>query len=671
MLRPFRNILLPTLCCLASLAAAGPAAATTLPDGFGENTIADMSPSDNTVDVTWAPDGRMFIADRAGRVYAHNPGEPAGTRHLVLDINDQVQFIKTQDRGLMAITTDTDFAANHRLYLLYTVDASGTDSDTAKKSTLTWVQVNPDNTVVGTTTNPTQHTILGSNQDPGDPTAADNGICAPASNSNDCMPSEHASHSVDEVRSAPDGTLWVGNGDGHDFNQFDPLAFFAANEQTLRGKIIHIDRDGHGLPGHPFCPSDTNLNDVCTKIFAKGIRQPFRFTFLPEGGVVFGDVGEDSFEELNITSPSGGEDFGWPCWEGTVHTPTDDYATKSECTNDVYPAGGTTFPVLSYPHVPYPINPDDCRNAASGNAIVGGPTYTGDQYPAGYRGTIFFGDYICGWLSRASISGGTLTGTSDFSDDWQGVDLESAPDGNLVYVDAATGDVREVVYLPGNHAPTVSAGVSPKTGVAPLSVNLTATASDPDGDPITYDWDFGDGSPHSSSPNPSHVYSKAGNWVATVTVSDNRGMSTRASVPVPVTTTGGGGSKKPQIKVLSLTLSASSARLARKGVLRGTFRSSNSIRQVNVSLWRGRAGSGAAARTCRFWSRRSHKFKRGSCSQPHWMRATLHRKGSRYTWTVKLRGKLARGSYTVVVRAYPRSTKLAPSKPKRLRLRVR
>lgn len=661
MLRPFRNITLPILCCLACLAAAGSASATTLPGSFDDHLIADAVPSGDTIDVTWAPDGRMFIADRGGRVYAHNPGDPPGTLHLVLDISDHVSLAATADRGLMGITTDVDFAANHRLYLLYTY---GDDDTGPKVSTLTWVQVNPDNSVPGGPVNPPETTILGSDKTPGDP-SAQNGVCDPASNTNDCIPSEGKSHSVGAVRSAPDGTLWVSNGDGHDFTQFDPLAFQAANEQTFRGKLIHIDRDGHGLPGHPFCPSDTNLGDVCTKIFAKGIRQPFRFSLRPTGGVAFGEVGENSFEELNLAS--GGEDFGWPCYEGPGPTPDHGYAATTDCAA-VYDAGITTPPAFWYAHRS---NSSDCSSSTpKGNAIVGGPTYMGDQYPAGFRGTIFFGDYICSWLSRASTSGNSVTGFTNFSDDWSGVDLESAPDGNLVYVDAGTGEVREIVYLPGNHAPTVSAAVNPKTGTAPLSVNFSASGSDPDGDPITYDWDFGDGSPHSTSANPSHVYSKPENWVATVTVSDNRGMGTKASVPVPVTSAGGGGSK-PKIKVVSLTLSASSARLAKRGVLRGTFRSSNSVRSVNVSLWRGRVGSGASARTCRFWSRRSRSFKRGSCSQPHWMRATLHRKGHRYTWTVKLGAKLRRGGYTVVVRAIPRSSKLAPSRPQRLKLRVR
>jgi glucose/arabinose dehydrogenase len=666
MLRPFRIICLPILCSLACLVAAGPASATTLPAGFAENTIASPPASADPVAVTWAPDGRLFIADRQGRVYVHNPGDPPSTTQLVLDIQSTVTYAATADRGLMDIATDVNFASNHILYLLYTV---GSDDTGPKVSTLTRVTVNPDNSVVGGVNN-TGDILLGSERTL-QPTSSPNGVCGTVSNTHDCIPSEGTSHSVGTVRSAPDGTLFVGTGDGNDFHKVDPLAANDDNPATFRGKLMHIDRNGNGVPGHPFCPGNP-LTDVCTKIFAVGVRQPFRFTLRPEGGVAFGDVGENDFEEFDLAN--GGEDFGWPCFEGTGPTPFQDsmgnkYSDWSQCTAK-YGNDHTTKPALSYPHVSYPVDPADCHNAASGNAVIGGPTYMGNQYPAGYRGTIFFGDFVCGWLSRASVSGNTVTGTSDFSDDWKGVDLESAPDGNLVYVDSGSGQVREIVYLPGNHAPTVSASVSPKTGVAPLSVNFSSTGADPDSDPITYDWDFGDGSPHSSAQNPSHVYSKAANWVATVTVSDNRGMSTSASVPVPVTTTGGGGSK-PKIKVLALTLSASSARLAARGILRGSFRSSNSVRSVNVSLWRGRVGSGAAARTCRFWSRRSHKLKRGSCAQPHWMRATLHRKGNRYTWTVKLGAKLPRGSYTVVVRAWPRSSKLAPSTPKRLKLRVR
>jgi glucose/arabinose dehydrogenase len=650
-----------------ALALAGPAAAATLPAGFGETTLASFS--QDIDDVTWAPDGRMFVADRAGQVFAHNPGDPPGTNQLVLNISDDVSYTSGDDRGLMSITTDHDFTSNHFLYLLYTVgsdDSSPAPSDSHPKlSTLTRVTVNDDNSVVGGTTSPTQTIILGSERNQADADSP-NGVCNTVSNTHDCIPSEGTSHSVGTVRSDADGTLWVSTGDGHDFTRLDPLAYNDNDPATFRGKIMHVDRNGNGLPGHPFCPGNA-LTDVCTKIFAGGIRQPFRFTIRPTGGIAFGEVGEDSYEEINLAS--GGEDFGWPCWEGTVHTPSWNYPASTECAAD-YAAGGATAPAFNYPHVSYGMSgPVGCdATAPNGNAAVGGPTYVGDQYPAGYRGTLFMGDYICSWLSRFTTSGNTITGFVNFSSNLRAEDLESAPDGNIVYVDGA-GAVREIVYLPGNKRPTVSATGSPSSGVAPVSVNFSASASDPDGDPIHYDWDFGDGSAHANAATPTHTYASGGNWVATVTVDDGRGMSATASVPVSVTGTSTGGSK-PQVKVAGVSLAGSVARLAGRGILKGSFTSTQSIRALNVSLWRGRVGAGASASSCRFWSQRFGKLERGSCRQAHWLRVTLHRKGSRYTWTLRLGARLPRGSYTVVVRALPRSAKLAPSAPKRLRLRV-
>ena len=57
----------------------------------------------------------------------------------------------------------------------------------------------------------------------------------------------------------------------------------------------------------------------------------------------------------------------------------------------------------------------------------------------------------------------------------------------------------------------------PDFGAPPLNVNFV-TEIDCTGQPVTYSWDFGDGTKGGNDPKPSHSYAKAGDYVATVTV---------------------------------------------------------------------------------------------------------------------------------------------------------
>src|SRR5204863_6493168 len=98
-------------------------------------------------------------------------------------------------------------------------------------------------------------------------------------------------HTIGTVRADPDGSLWVGTGDASSYSSVDPLALHSQDENSLRGKVLHVDREGRGLPGHPFCPGDANLDHACTKVYAKGFRNPFRFALRPGAGPVLGDVG--------------------------------------------------------------------------------------------------------------------------------------------------------------------------------------------------------------------------------------------------------------------------------------------------------------------------------------------------------------------------------------------
>ena len=102
------------------------------------------------------------------------------------------------------------------------------------------------------------------------------------------------------------------------------------------------------------------------------------------------------------------------------------------------------------------------------------------------------------------------------------------------------GGIETAAGMPGtqgcdapNKAPTVQAAGDPSTGQAPLAVQFSAAGSDPDGDALTYMWQFGDGQ-QSFLQNPSHVYQQPGTYTATVTVTDGNGGSGTATVQVVV-----------------------------------------------------------------------------------------------------------------------------------------
>lgn len=99
----------------------------------------------------------------------------------------------------------------------------------------------------------------------------------------------------------------------------------------------------------------------------------------------------------------------------------------------------------------------------------------------------------------------------------------------------------------GNQAPTAVASGSPTSGTAPLSVSFSsAGSSDPDGSIVSYSWDFGDGGT-SSVANPTHIFAANGNYTVVLTVTDNQGATSAATVAIAVSQTGGGGTNADPI----------------------------------------------------------------------------------------------------------------------------
>ncbi len=495
---PHRIIL---LCALALAACAAPAHAATpitfsSPE-FESRTVVSGLTQPSAVD--WTPDGRMVIAEKFGGLAVAQPGSSTAT--VVKDLSNQVNT--AGDRGLLGVAVDANYATNHYVYLLYTheVEPLTPDSDDAMNSQLMRVQLSATNVVSD------QTVILGANAASPCPSTPANDV--------DCIPSDSLSHSIGTVRADPDGTLWVGSGDGSDFGGVDPRAFRSYDERSPAGKIMHIDHNGHGLPGHAFCPSDTDLTHVCTKLYGKGFRNPFRFNFRKGGGLVVGDVGWNAYEELDLIGEAG-HNWGWPCREGTHSTPG--YKDRPECP----PADPTSDPVYDYSH----------NNTEA--AIVGGPEYEGDGYPASYKDSIFFGDYPEGYIKRLVPNGTGGYTAQDFAAHLSPAEghalvfLGTAPDnGDLIYADMGNftsthGSIKRISYAPDNRAPSASASASPPYGKpVPLQVHFDgSTSSDPDGDTLSYEWDFGDGSPTATTAEADHTYTTAGTYTATLTVSD-------------------------------------------------------------------------------------------------------------------------------------------------------
>ncbi len=525
----------PVLLCAAAIGLLGlaPAApAAVYPTGF-EETAVTFGLTQPTA-VAWAPDGRTFIAEKPGTVRVIPAGQTAPLEDPILDIRSQVN--EYLDRGLLGLALDSDFAnpAHNFLYLVYVHELQPLtpDGNGAMVSKLVRYRVAANNTL-------SERTVLLGTYDAGP--------CPSAPAGSDCMPADSDTHSVGTVRSAPDRTLWLANGDAASYSSFvDPLALRTYDESSLAGKLIHVGPDGTGLAGHAFCPGESNLTKVCTKLHAKGFRNPFRFTLvLGESGnveqIALGDVGWNDREELDmIPAAPAARSYGWPCWEGTVKTPyyRDDPVCEAQYALVHEP------PVFDYPH-------RDADGNEASRAALGGPVYTGDQFPAGYRGSFFFADYGGGFIRRLVPTGGGGWAPQDFTLDpdsdphtdghgWYGVDVEQGPDGSLYFTAFGNGGPGEgalwrIEYSPGNGRPVADIDAAPLAGPAPLTVNFDASGStDPDNDALSYEWDFDDGSPDGSGATVSHEFAAEGQYTVTLTADDGRGKTDTVSVVVTV-----------------------------------------------------------------------------------------------------------------------------------------
>jgi len=498
--------LLAAILALLSFSVASPEAkpkkkgkGTPLEEQFDVRQLA--SGFNRSISFDFLPNGRMLVAEKVGRIYRVDPG--GGGRTLLLDLSARIQ--NERERGLEGIEVASDFATSRRVYFVYTYLVNPLRPSGPQALRLSYFQLDENDNVV----NPAAPETVVLGKDATRP-------CPPISDRLDCPASIDATHQGGTVVSDPDGSLWVGYGDSnlpqspgdHVFRTYDP--------KSTAGKLLHIDANGNGLEGHPFCRKTRNLERTCTKVYARGFRNPFRFVLTPTGRPLVADVGWNEREEINLVTK--GANYGWPCMEGSIRTPF--YREKKRC-QAIYKRPRQ----LKRPAYEYRNNTE-----LGGAAVIMGPQHRSPAYPPGLNGAYFFGDYASSFIKEGVLRKGKLRGIRTVATGVLPVQFRVAPNGNIAFIDFLSGTVNELVYS-ANEAPNAVASASPEAFCPPANATTVQFSSlgtsDPEGNALSYSWDFqSDGTVDSNAANPVHVYGANGIYTATLQVSDGSATST-------------------------------------------------------------------------------------------------------------------------------------------------
>ena len=272
-----------------------------LVDGLTATTVA--SGLRYPTDLAFLPDGRILAAEKDGLVRVIENGNVARKPFLDLRARVNTRFF----RGIVDLTVDVEFPRQPFVYVAYTVQGPrGRASPEPITAHVSRFRVRGEIAVLAS-----EKVLLGSEKPP-------RGSCRRLPRGADCLPAE-VDHVGADLVFTPRGTIFISTGDGGGREAVEQPAFAAQDLDTLGGKILHVDRDGRGVPGNPYWNGDPDANR--SKIWAVGLRNPFRMSSVPGevGTLVVGDVGWDSFEELDVVRR--GSDQGWPCFEGPEPTP--------------------------------------------------------------------------------------------------------------------------------------------------------------------------------------------------------------------------------------------------------------------------------------------------------------------------------------------------------------
>ena len=296
--------------------------------------------------------GRIFVVDQTGVVRVVEDGRLLPTPFL--DLREKVHF--SSEPGLLSMAFAPDYAESGLFYVAYNSNQGNGDLR------LSEFQRDPRNPDLA---NPYSERIVLT------------------------IPKPWENHNGGMLQFGPDGDLYLSVGDG-DSGVLHPPGFFAQSRDELLGDVLRID-PRHGDPYT--VPSDNpfvGLAGVRPEVWAYGLRNPWRFWIDPATGDTYvGDAGEGAREEIDlIPKGTSGQNFGWPCFEGTVP-----FDTTAQCADAVPP-------LVDIPHAP-----DVC-------AVIGGVVVHDPRLPQ-LAGRYLYGDFCGGKIEAVEVAGGKVTASDD------------------------------------------------------------------------------------------------------------------------------------------------------------------------------------------------------------------------------------------------------------------
>jgi uncharacterized repeat protein (TIGR01451 family) len=537
------------------------------PAGFTDQVF--LSGWNQVVGMTFDPNGRMYAWEKGGKIWIVDNG----TRlpNPLLDISDEVG--NWRDFGMLGVALDPNFLSNGYIYIFYVVDREhlmnfGTpqydpNDDDYFEATIGRITRYQAEFATGfTTVDYSSRTVLvGETPQTGAPIL-------------------HESHGVGHLQFGEDGTLLATMGDGASYSSVDQGsasetywsqalndgiiapednigAYRCQTLTNLNGKIWRIDpATGNGVPSNPYYNAGSPRS-AASRTWVRGVRNPYRFSKIPGTGshveadgnpgvFIYGEVGWGSREELGVVH-TGGLNFGWPKYEGMTAQPGYNNPTYWENTGAVHELPkldwrtGTARGYVNgqIVNVGSPTLPG---NSFTGNAGTGGTWYNGNDFPVEWRNSYFFADYGGRWIRNVRFDANwNPIEVKDFlSNIGSVVFIATHPTQGSLYYVRYPGEIRKVTYTGGgNQAPIAVASSDVNSGTSPLTVNFSSDGSyDPEFGNLSYFWDFGDGNT-STAENPSHTYTAAGgmSYTATLTVTDNGGLTDQASIVISLNNT--------------------------------------------------------------------------------------------------------------------------------------